>query len=165
MFCLQCGHGLVERLLPTEDRPRLVCDSCGYIHYLNPRVVCGTLPVWNGQVWLLRRGIEPRRGYWSHPAGYQEVGESTPDGALRETREELQWAVRIVRLLGVYSRAAAPIVNVVYLAAPVDPIAHPHTTPEALEVLPFTPATIPWADMAFPSTTQALRDWIAGLAS
>lgn len=163
MFCLQCGQGLTERLLPSEDRPRLVCDACGYIHYLNPRVVCGTLPVWDGQVWLLRRGIEPRRGYWSHPAGYLEVGESTADGALRETHEELRWAVQIVRLLGVYSRAAAPVVNVVYLAAPLEPTSRPQTTPEALEVLPFAPDAIPWDDMAFPSTAQALRDWIAGL--
>jgi ADP-ribose pyrophosphatase YjhB (NUDIX family) len=163
VFCLHCAQPLVERLLETEDRPRLVCAGCGYIHYWNPKVVCGTLPVWDGQVWLLRRGIEPRLGFWSHPAGYQEVGESTPTGAVRETLEELAWPVRVTRLLGVYSRAEAPVVNVVYLAAPVDPATHPHTTPESLEVAAFTPATIPWDDMAFPSTTHALRDWIASI--
>src|SRR3954464_9527596 len=75
VYCLRCGRPLAERLLPTEDRPRLVCDACGYIHYVNPKIVCGPLPVWEGQVWLLRRAIEPRVGYWSHPAGYQEIGE------------------------------------------------------------------------------------------
>jgi len=55
VYCLRCGHLLVERLLLTEDRPRLVCAACGYIHYVNPKIVCGTLPVWDGQVWLLRR--------------------------------------------------------------------------------------------------------------
>lgn len=165
MYCLQCAQPLAERLLPTEDRPRLVCDSCGYIHYQNPKVVCGTLPVWDGRVWLLRRAIEPRRGFWSQPAGYQEIGESTPQGAIRETLEEIGWPVRIVRLLGVYSRAEVPVVNVVYLAAPVDPATCPVAGKESLEVAGFTPDTIPWAELSFPSTIHALRDWVASLQS
>ncbi|HUS15951.1 MAG TPA: NUDIX hydrolase [Chloroflexia bacterium] len=162
MYCVQCATPLVERLLETEDRPRLVCDNCGYIHYYNPKVVAGTFPIWNGQVWLLRRGIEPRVGYWSHPAGYQEVGESTEEGAVRETLEEMGLPVRLSGLLGVYSRAIAPVVNIVYLAELIDPDSRPHTTPEALEVAAFTPETIPWAHIAFPSTAAALRDWVAG---
>jgi ADP-ribose pyrophosphatase YjhB (NUDIX family) len=165
VYCLRCGHSLVERLLLTEDRPRLVCAACGYIHYVNPKIVCGTLPVWDGQVWLLRRAIEPRLGYWSHPAGYLELGESTTTGALRETQEEIGWAVRIVRLLGVYSRAEAPVVNVVYLAAPRDPAILPYAGKESLEVAPFAPEAIPWGELAFTSTIQALRDWVAALAT
>ena len=163
MYCLQCGRPLVERLLPTEDRPRLVCDACGYVHYVNPKVVCGTIPVWAGQVWLLRRAIPPRVGYWTHPAGYQEVGESSIEGALRETYEEIGWVVRPVRLLGVYSRASAPVVNIIYLAEPVDPASRPVAGKESLEVAGFTPATIPWTDIAFSSSAQALRDWVDSL--
>src|SRR4051812_10849760 len=161
MYCLRCGRPLAERLLPTEDRPRLVCDACGYIHYVNPKIVCGTLPVWEGQVWLLRRAIEPRVGYWSHPAGYQEIGETTEAGALRETLEEIGWAVQITRLLGVSSRAEAPVVNVVYLAAPRDPAVPPVAGKESLEVAAFAPDDIPWDELAFTSTVQALRDWVA----
>jgi ADP-ribose pyrophosphatase YjhB (NUDIX family) len=160
MYCLQCGRPLVEKLLPTEDRPRDVCEGCGYIHYINPKVVSGTLPLWQGGVWLLRRAIEPRLGYWTHPAGYQEVGESTEEGAIRETWEEITLTVRITGLLGVYSRSSSPVVNIIYLAAPVDPTLGPRASKESLEVAHFTPATIPWDDMAFPSTTAALEDWI-----
>jgi ADP-ribose pyrophosphatase YjhB (NUDIX family) len=163
MYCLQCGHALVEKLLPTEDRPRLVCEQCGYIQYFNPKVVSGTLPIWDGQVWLLRRAIEPRLGYWTHPAGFQEVGESTEEGAIRETWEEITWPVRLTGLLGVYSHPSTPVVNVVYLAAPVDPTLRPRISKESLEVAAFTPATLPWDDLAFPSTAAALRDWVRGV--
>ena len=103
-YCPVCGGQLAELLLPTEERPRLVCMNCGYIHYLNPKVVCGTLPIEDGGVWLLRRGIEPRLGYWTYPAGFLELDESTEEGAIRETREELGCDVSIDGLFGVYSR-------------------------------------------------------------
>lgn len=160
MYCLLCGQRMVEKLLPTEDRPRAVCERCGYVHYINPKVVAGTLPLTAGGVWLLRRAIEPRLGYWTHPAGYQEVGESTEEGAIRETWEEMMMTVRITGLLGVYSRNISPVVNVIYLAAPVDPHLEPRPSKESLEVAHFTPATLPWEDLAFPSTAHALRDWL-----
>ena len=159
-FCVLCGTEMAESKLPTEDRLRLVCVSCGYIHYVNPKLVCGTLPVENGSVWLLRRGIEPRLGYWSYPAGFQEWDESSEEAACRETKEEIGCDVRIESLFGVYSSARAPGVNVVYLASLLPPSRPPMTTPEAIEVRAFKPENLPWDDLAFPSTQQVLMEWV-----
>ena len=115
-YCPRCGSPLAEIHLETEDRPRHVCINCGYIFYMNPKVVSGTLPILDGKVLrLLRRGIEPRLGFWSHPAGFQEWDESTEEAAIRETLEEIGCRVELTQLLGVYSHAGAPV-NVVYLA-------------------------------------------------
>ena len=151
---------MTESKLATEDRPRLVCQSCGYIHYINPKLVCGTLPVQDGSVWLLRRGIEPRLGYWSYPAGFQEWDESSEEAALRETKEELGCDVAIDSLFGVYSSARAPVVNVVYLASILPASPPPTTTSEAIEVRAFDADNLPWDDLAFPSTRQVLKDWV-----
>jgi ADP-ribose pyrophosphatase YjhB (NUDIX family) len=159
-FCPVCATELRELKLPTEDRPRLVCAGCGHIFYINPKIVCGTLPIQDGRVWLLRRGIEPRAGFWTHPAGYLEWDETTEAGAIRETREELGCEVRLDALLGVYSRAGAPVVNVVYLASLADPRQQPTVTLEATKVQAFAPNELPWEDLAFTSTAQALRDWL-----
>lgn len=159
-FCLLCGEPLVEGQPPSEERPRLVCASCNYIHYINPKVVSGTLPVEGNRVWLLRRGIEPRLGFWTHPAGYQEWDESTEEAAVRETYEELGCVVAIERLLGVYSRSFTPVVNVVYLARLSVEGQAPCTTKEALQVKLFDEKDLPWDELAFVSTSLALRDWI-----
>ncbi len=162
-FCVICGSFLAEVHLPTEDRARLVCEKCGYVHYVNPHVVGACLPIEDGAVWLLRRGIEPRYGYWTYPAGYQEVDESTEGAAIRETLEELGCLVELERLLGVYSRPEAPVV-IVYLAHLALDSPRPSTSKEAIEVRPFHPQDIPWDALAFPSTHQALRDWVEQLA-
>ena len=138
----------------------MVCAACGHIFYLNPKIVSGTLPLEDGKVWLLRRGIEPRLGYWTYPAGYQEMDETTEDAARRETWEELGLQVEIARLFGVYSRAGSHVVNVVYLARLSGEHQAPILTAEAIEVGLFAPDTIPWTDLAFPSTHAVLRDWV-----
>jgi ADP-ribose pyrophosphatase YjhB (NUDIX family) len=158
-YCFMCGHALYEGLLSTEERARLYCPACGYVHYINPKVVCGTLPQQDGMVWLLRRGIEPRRGYWTYPAGFQEIDESAEEGALRETIEELGCPVFIQRLLGLYSRPHAPV-NVVYLAEIVPALGTPRLTLEAIEVRAFLPRDIPWSELAFQSTRDVLEDWV-----
>lgn len=162
-YCPVCGARLEEKLLPTEDRPRLVCTACGHIMYINPRVVSGTLPVQDGKVWLLRRGIEPRYGFWTYPAGYQEIDETTAEAAARETWEELRLRVEITSLFGVYSRGGNHVVNVVYVARSSDPQAVPELTSEAIEIRLFGPDNIPWEELAFPSTHSVLADWIAGM--
>ena len=160
-YCTECGERLEVRQLPTEDRPRLVCPLCGHIHYLNPKVVSGSLPVQDGKLWLLRRGIEPRYGYWTYPAGFQEWDESTEDAAIRETLEEIGCDIEIDRLFGVYSHANSPVVNIVYLAHLVAPRGKPSLSVEAIEVGAFAPGDLPWNNLAFPSTERVLRDWIA----
>lgn len=160
-YCPLCASALKELHLATEDRPRLVCSGCDHVFYVNPKVVSGTLPVQDGKVWLLKRGIEPRLGYWTHPAGYQEWDETTEEAAIRETREEIGCEVLLDRLLGVYSRAHAPVVNVIYVASFSDCDQLPRLTPEAVEVAAFTPDEIPWAELAFISTEHALRDWVS----
>jgi ADP-ribose pyrophosphatase YjhB (NUDIX family) len=160
-FCTVCGTHLELRQLPTEDRPRLVCPNCGHIHYINPKVVSGSLPIEAGRVWLLRRGIEPRLGYWTYPAGFQEWDESTEEAAIRETREEIGCDIKIDGLFGVYSQGNSSVVNVVYLAHLVAPNNQPTISSEAIEVRVFAPYRIPWADLAFPSTERVLRDWVS----
>jgi ADP-ribose pyrophosphatase YjhB (NUDIX family) len=150
---------LVETWVPAEGRNRLRCPACGHIHYLNPKVVSGTLPQDDGGVWLLRRGIEPRLGYWTYPAGFQEYDESTEEAAIRETLEEIGCEVVIDSLFGVYSRSGGPVVNIVYVAHFAHEHALPCTSPEALEVRRFRPGELPWDDLAFPSTERVLADW------
>ncbi len=153
---------MTEALLPTEDRPRLVCGQCGYIHYINPHIVAACLPIENGAVWLLRRGIEPRYSFWTYPAGFQEIDESTEEAAIRETLEELGCHVRLDHLQGVYSHAGASVV-IVYMAQLESGSPRPGLSKEAIEVRAFLPADIPWSDLAFPSTEQALRAWVQSL--
>ena len=87
-FCSSCGHRLHLAVPPGDDRARFVCDACGTVHYQNPRVVVGCIPEHEGRVLLCRRAIEPRRGFWTIPAGYLELGETTEEGAAREAWEE-----------------------------------------------------------------------------
>lgn len=160
VYCVRCAGRLVEAWVADEGRTRLVCPECGHIHYINPKVVSGTLPIEDGAVWLLRRGIEPRLGYWSHPAGFQEYDETTEQAAVRETLEEIGCEVIIDRLFGVYSRPGGPVVNIVYLAHFANAHTLPCTSPEALEVRRFSAGEIPWDELAFPSTERILTDWV-----
>ncbi len=160
--CPKCGGGLLLREVEADDRPRLVCNDCGHIHYINPKIVAATIPERNGRALLIRRAIEPRSGSWTYPAGFVEFGESAEDGAIRETREEAQVDVAVNALLGVYSRPQIGIVVVVGGAAILRGEGSPGS--EALETAWFTPADIPWHDLAFDTTEWALRDWVAALA-
>jgi ADP-ribose pyrophosphatase YjhB (NUDIX family) len=159
-FCPDCGQALFERFVPEEDRFRLVCDSCGRIHYINPVVVAGTIPVRESGVWLLRRAIEPRYGAWTFPAGFMEMGETVEDAARRETKEELNLDVRLERLLGVYSRPPMTTVHVVYLA---QALSEPTAGRETLEFAWFRSGQIPWDELAFWSTRTALQEWVDSL--
>lgn len=158
-FCPKCGGKLTEKLLPTEDRARLVCDRCGHIFYQNPKLVAGTIPIQDGKAIMLRRAIEPRRGFWTFPGGFVEMGETVEKAALRETKEETNLEVKITSLLNVYSRPSAGIVLVVYLASIVRGLSLPGR--EALEIATFSPAEIPWDSLAFETTEWALRDWVS----
>lgn len=158
-YCTRCGATLELGPIEGEDRERLGCPGCGYIAYVNPRLVVTTLPVTEaGEVVLLRRGIEPGRGSWAQPGGFLEVDETVTQAAIRETLEETGLIVEPTEIVGFYSRLEAAIVVVAFEARIVG--GQLRETPEALEVRPFRAEAIPWAGIAFKTTTWALRDWI-----
>jgi ADP-ribose pyrophosphatase YjhB (NUDIX family) len=158
-FCSRCGAALRLGPLPAEDRDRLACEACGYITYVNPRLVVTTLPVTDaGEVMLLRRGIEPGRGLWAQPGGFMEIDETVYEGAIRETLEETGLLVEPGEIVGLYTRPEAAIVVIAFVARIVG--GAPTVTPEALEVRPFAPEAIPWPKIAFRSSEWAIRDWV-----
>jgi len=160
IFCPACGKLLEERVLEADHRPRLVCPD-GHVTWRNPRMVVGTLPVRDGRVYLARRSIEPAIGLWTYPGGFLEVGESTQEGARRETEEETQLRVEIGRLIGAYSRPQLGVVTLIYEATVVG--GEPLPGLETLEVRDFGPDEIPWDELAFTTGESALRAWIASL--
>lgn len=150
-FCPRCG-----RSAEVEFPQRIVCAHCGYEAYYNPKPVAGAIPVDDrGRVILLRRGFDPGAGRWTFPGGFVDLGESVEDAARREAAEELDIAIEIEGLVGVYSRAEDRVVLVVYRARAIDP---PRTSPEAIEVRAFALDELPWDELAFWSTERALRD-------
>ena len=158
-FCSRCGAELRFGPVPDEERPRLVCDSCGFIAYVNPRMVVTTLPVTDeGKVILLRRGIEPGYGAWAQPGGFLEIDETAAQGAVRETLEETGYKVDLTRIVGLYSRPQAGIVVVAFEARVTGGAAQ--TGLEALEIMAFGPDEIPWQGIAFNTSIWALRDWV-----
>ncbi|MFH0750417.1 MAG: NUDIX hydrolase [Chloroflexota bacterium] len=158
-YCSRCGATLRLGPLPGEDRERLACEACGYITYVNPRLVITTLPVNEvGEVLLLRRGIEPGRGLWAQPGGFMEIDETVHEGAIRETLEETGLIVEPGEIVGLYTRPEAAIVVIAFVARIVG--GAPVATAEALEVRPFAPDAIPWPEIAFRTSAWALRDWI-----
>lgn len=97
-YCSHCTGLVQQQIPPGDDRPRHVCEDCGAVHYQNPKVVVGTIPVWGDKVLLCKRAIEPRLGYWTIPCGYLELGETLEEGAVRETEEEANADIEIQRL-------------------------------------------------------------------
>lgn len=159
-FCQQCGSAKVELRVPHgDDRERHVCPDCGFIHYLNPKVVVGTIPVWGEQVLLCKRAIEPRYGLWTLPAGFMEEGESLEEGAARETLEEAMARVRVGQLYVTLSLPEISQVYVMFLAELKDLDFGPG--PESLEVRLFTEAEIPWNELAFRTIGESLRYFFA----
>ncbi len=158
-YCSRCGAALRFGRIEGEDRERLACESCGYIAYVNPRLVVTTLPVTaRGEVILLRRGFEPGYGLWAQPGGFLEIDETVSEGAVRETLEEIGLVVEPGEVVGLYSRIEAAVVVLAFEARIVG--GEPRTSEEALEVRAFRPEAIPWRDIAFRTTTWALRDWL-----
>ena len=160
-FCPRCGGRLQGQWVEGEGRERPVCQACGFILYLNPKVVAGAIPFRDGQVILLRRNIEPALGRWTFPAGFVELGESVEQAAIREAREEADLEIGELSLLNVYSYPESPVVTVVYSAQVIG--GEPRAGGESQEVALFQPEAIPWEDLAFRSTREALWDWLKRL--
>lgn len=158
-FCSRCGGQLMFGSVQGEDRERLACGACRRIAYVNPRLVVTTLPITeSGEIILIRRGIEPGVGFWAQPGGFLEVDETVHEAAIRETWEETGLLVVPGDIVGLYTRLEAAVVTIVYEARIVGGTAAP--TPEATEIIAYTPDAIPWPDIAFKTTLWALRDWL-----
>ena len=154
-FCIKCGAS-VSMIVPDGDtRERAVCDNCGHIHYVNPRIVTGCLPVHKDQVLLCKRAIEPRYGFWTLPAGYLENGETVAEGAARETMEEANANVTGLELYTVFS---LPHISQVYMFF-LSELNKPEFSSgeESLEVKLFSEDEIPWDSLSFPVVTQTLE--------
>ncbi|MGL6224794.1 MAG: NUDIX hydrolase [Steroidobacteraceae bacterium] len=155
-FCSACGNTVSLRTPGGDHFARYVCDACGVVHYQNPRLIVGCVPEHgDGRILLCRRAIEPRLGFWTIPAGFMENGETTQDGARRESLEEAQAHVEIGSLLAVVHVLHADQVHVMFRATL--PAAHYGPSPESLEVGLFAEADIPWDEIAFRSVDFALR--------
>jgi len=161
-FCENCGGRLVERRV--LDQPRLICPRCGHVRYFNLRVAAGTVIGLDGGIVLVRRSIEPGFDRWVLPGGYAEQGESVPDAARRETREETGLEVALDGLVGVYSYPGSSVAVVVYRARPESGQLL-QVSPECSEVRAFRPSQLPWAEVAFASTRDALTDFLRQVRS
>jgi ADP-ribose pyrophosphatase YjhB (NUDIX family) len=159
-FCPKCGGGLEKKIVKNNEPGRLVCQSCAFIFYQDPKVVAGTVFTLNGGIVLLKRGVEPALGKWVFPGGYVDRGEEITLAALREAREEAGIDVRLDHLVNIYSYAGRSPVIVVYAATMIS--GELAVDDEGLEIREFGLDEIPWDDLAFRSTREALRDYIDG---
>jgi 8-oxo-dGTP diphosphatase len=156
-YCPNCSN----EMTPTEVEGKTLqgCSSCGYIHYLDPKIAAGVIASnENGEVLLMQRNHEPRKGLWSYPSGYVDSGEKVEDAAVRETLEETQVRVKLDGLLGVYSETGNRVVLVVYRGSIVD--GEPTAGPESLAVGFFDPNELP--ELAFPRDGQIIEEWRSG---
>ena len=160
-FCSACGAPVSLRIPAGDTLPRHVCDSCGAIHYRNPRLVVGALPEWEGRVLLCRRAIEPRHGKWTLPAGFMENGETTAAAAARETLEEACADVAIDEPYAMVNVAHINQVHLFYRGRLKEPVYS--AGPESLEVALVREAHIPWNELAFRSVTLCLRRYFDDL--
>lgn len=156
-YCSHCGSDRLDFRVPDGDGlPRYVCAQCGSIHYQNPKVVVGCLPLWGEQVLLCKRAIEPRLGLWTLPAGFLENGESVVAGAVRETLEEARARVEVEALHSLISLPQIHQVYMMFRARLTDLDFGPGE--ESLEVRLFDEADVPWDALAFRTITRTLRN-------
>ena len=157
-FCPKCGAPLSRRRLKDFEPERLVCMTCMFVMYLNPKVAAGAVVEYEGGIVLLRREIDPRAGFWVHPGGFVDRGETLEQAAKRETREEVGLEVEIGGLLGAFSFPDSEVVVVTFAARVLS--GEPKVGDESLEVRMFDPLDIPWDELAFPSTRLALKEYL-----
>ncbi|MEX2496863.1 MAG: NUDIX hydrolase [Woeseia sp.] len=156
-YCAKCGSTVTRKIPEGDNRSRWICDSCSEIHYQNPRIVVGCVPEQNGQILLCRRAIEPRRGFWTVPAGFMELGETIAEGAARETREEACAEVELGHLFASVDVVEAGQVHLFFTAT----LLGDHGVgEETLETALFRKEEIPWDEIAFRSGAFALRKFL-----
>ncbi|MEH6551184.1 MAG: NUDIX hydrolase [Pseudomonadales bacterium] len=158
-YCSTCGEQVALQIPEGDDRERHVCTVCGFIHYSNPRIIVGSVPVFQHKVLLCKRAIEPRLGYWTLPAGFLENGESTLAGATRETLEE---ACAVISNGRIYTVFDLPQINQVYIfyLAELDN-GEFGVGPESLECGLYQESDIPWKELAFPVIGKTLKHYFS----
>lgn len=157
-FCPQCGGPLELRLLKAGEPERLVCRACGFVFYLDPKLAVIALVPLEGGVVMVRRGIEPGFGRWVIPGGFVDLGEPVEEAVVRETLEETHLLIRVNRLFNVYSYRGRETVVLAYLTDYVS--GKLAAGDETLEARIFAPAEIPWDQIAFTSTRDALAEYL-----
>ena len=162
-FCNQCGSE-VESIIPEgDDRLRSFCKKCQIVHYVNPNVVCGCIPVFEDKILLCKRAIEPRANYWTLPAGFMELGETTLEGAKRETWEEARARVIVDSLFCVFSVPLSEQVHVMFRAHMEK--CEFSAGPESTDVALFSESEIPWDEIAFETIRQTLKHYFEDRAN
>jgi ADP-ribose pyrophosphatase YjhB (NUDIX family) len=156
-FCSNCAYPISFNLVEGEHIPRFHCTSCGVIHYVNPKIIVGCLPIWEDKVMLCKRGIEPQYGLWNIPGGFMENEETTEEGAVREMFEETKGAVNVIGLHTVFNVVPVNQVHLHFLVEMKD--LNFSLTPESIDIQLFKEEDIPWQDIAFASTKFALRKY------
>lgn len=156
-YCSTCGHTVSLRIPAGDSLPRHVCDHCGTIHYLNPKIVVGALAEWEDKILMCRRAIEPRYGFWTLPAGFMENGETTAEGAQRETIEEAGARVELGGMFSLINVPQISQVHIIYRARLLDLDFGPGE--ESLETVLMTEKDIPWDDLAFRTIALTLRHY------
>ena len=160
-YCPQCAGSLEPKVLKAGEPPRLVCGGCRFVFYLDPKVAVGTIiAAGDGRLALVKRAIEPGYGMWVFPGGYVDRGEEITAAAVREAREESGLDVRLDGLVNIYSYPGRPLIIIVYAASVLG--GELCADDECLEAKWFASGEIPWDELAFPSTADALRDYLAG---
>ncbi len=157
-FCPRCGSGLEIRLLKDGDPERLVCGGCGFVFYLGPKLVAGAIFELDGGVVLIQRDIEPGYGKWTFPGGFVERGERAEAAARREVLEESGLETEVADIIGLYTYEGEVPAIAVFAARVVG--GEPTPLDETMDVKSFPRDGLPWAAMAFPSTEQALKDYL-----
>jgi len=158
-YCTCCGNSISVLTPPGDTLPRKVCTSCGHIHYENPRLVVGCIAEWQEKILLCRRAIEPQKGYWTLPAGFMENGETTLQGAQRETVEEAGASIRIDAPFAMVSIAHINQVHLFYRGELID--GDYSAGEESLEVELFATHQIPWEKLAFRSVRYCLEQYLS----
>lgn len=158
-YCSACGKPVLRKVPPGDHRERYVCGHCGVIHYQNPRVVAGCLPICGDRVLLCQRAIEPRKGRWTLPAGFLETGETIAAGAARETLEE---ALAHVSIVGLYTVFNVPHISQIHIffRATVEDGAF-GVGSESLDARLVEEGEVPWDDLAFPVVSHTLAHYFA----
>jgi ADP-ribose pyrophosphatase YjhB (NUDIX family) len=156
-YCSICGARMETRIPEDDDHVRPVCARCGHIHYENPKIVVGCVPILGDRILLCKRNIEPRKGKWTLPAGYLENGESVQEGAVRETLEETRSHVALIAPYRMFNLVFVHQIYLMFRAKLLDEKFGP--TKESTAVQLFSEADIPWDEIAFEAIRQTLMDF------